>query len=242
MIQSAQFNTAASSYTQFATIQNQIGQTLLKHIHPSHKIKGSALDFGCGSGALTSQLTQYAHTVIGYDPAPAMIEHARQSHAQTHCTLDWTSNRSAIQDNGPFSLVFSNAALQWVNNLNKTIAFLAKNCQTQLLFSVFGPKTFQELASIWPKPIIASQFQPLSHYERLVSRYFPHVSASYHRIVYDYASLTELLQTIKGTGAYVPSSSGLLTPRQLQHLESNYLNQYGVIKATYDYVIVDGRY
>ena len=221
MIQSAQFNAAASSYTQFATVQTQIGQDLLRHIHTDIDQKSALLDFGCGSGALTSQLTQYANTVIGYDPAPAMIEHARQSHAQTHCTLDWTSKRSAIQDNGPFSLVFSNAALQWVNNLNKTIAFIVKNCQTQLLFSVFGPQTFQELASIWPKPIIASQFQPLSHYERLVSRYFPHVSASYHKIVHEYASLSKLLQTIKGTGAYIPAISGLLTPRQFKQLESD---------------------
>ncbi len=242
MIQAAQFNAAAPTYDQFATIQTQIGQALVNRIYLSTTINKSVLDYGCGTGSLTSQLKQHATLIIGYDPAPEMIEHACQTYTTKKHTIHWTSALSVIQNYAPFSLIFSNAALQWENDLQNTIHFLAKNCQNQLLFSAFGPQTFQELASIWPTPIIATQFHPLPNYESIVSHYFQHVSASYHRTVHEYASLSKLLQTIKGTGAYIPAISGLLTPRQFKQLESDYLNQYGSIKATYDYIIVDGRH
>lgn len=55
------------------------GKELLEFV-PKNK-KQSILDLGCGTGILTSQLTNFADEVVGVDSSESMIEKAQNQYA-----------------------------------------------------------------------------------------------------------------------------------------------------------------
>jgi trans-aconitate methyltransferase len=71
------------------------------------------LDLGCGTGHLTSEVTDRGATVVGLDESSEMITTARESHPTcsfVHAdATDWVPER-------PFDAVFSNAALHWIDD------------------------------------------------------------------------------------------------------------------------------
>ena len=76
------------------------------------------LDLGCGDGRITAQVARAVPTghVVGLDSSPAMIEFARASYpGASHPNLEFVcQDASAIRLDGPFDVVFSNAALHWI--------------------------------------------------------------------------------------------------------------------------------
>ena len=76
------------------------------------------LDVGCGDGRITAQVARAVLTghVVGLDSSPEMIEFARASYLRaSHPNLEFVCQEaSAIRLDGPFDVVFSNAALHWI--------------------------------------------------------------------------------------------------------------------------------
>lgn len=69
------------------------------------------LDLGCGDGALTRKLVELGCEVVGVDASPEQIAAARKSGLDAR-----VKDCQALDFNGEFDAVFSNAALHWMKN------------------------------------------------------------------------------------------------------------------------------
>lgn len=81
------------------------------------------LDVGCGTGHLTKLIADTGAKVVGIDNAPGMIEAARENYPQLDFTL---ANACDFSFDVPFDAVFSNAALHWIGEPDKTTACMAR--------------------------------------------------------------------------------------------------------------------
>jgi trans-aconitate 2-methyltransferase len=84
----------------------------------------AVVDLGCGPGELTRLLHERlgARATLGVDSSPAMLERA---HAQAAPGLSFAPGDLADPPEGPFDVVFSNAALHWVPDHRSLLARLA---------------------------------------------------------------------------------------------------------------------
>ena len=106
----------------------------------------SLLDIGCGTGELTGQL--HAHrrlkTTIGIDSSPAMLEKAAAWKAKgLTFSLGDANSYSPSQK---FDVVFSNAALQWVDNHKQVFLKLLNWLEPKGQLAVQMPCNFDHAA------------------------------------------------------------------------------------------------
>lgn len=115
---------------------DQLVQLILPHRPPDMRV----VDLGCGTGEWTRALhhTLGASETIGIDSSPEMLEKAR-AFAGDGVSFE-QGNISDFSPEEPFDLIFSNAALQWVDNpkevLSKLIDLLPGSGQGQLAVQV----------------------------------------------------------------------------------------------------------
>jgi len=85
---------------------------------------GRALDLGCGDGALTAELHARlgARETVGVDSSTAMLEKAA---ARAGGGLRFVLGDAGTHADGPWDLVFSNAALHWVEDHEALLPRLA---------------------------------------------------------------------------------------------------------------------
>lgn len=81
------------------------------------------VDLGCGSGELTVELHDSlgASQTIGVDSSPNMLERAPE-----HPGVEFVADRIESFESEPFDLVFSNAALHWVEDHPAILSRLAQ--------------------------------------------------------------------------------------------------------------------
>lgn len=71
------------------------------------------LDLGCGTGGLTSQLTQLGHRVLGIDSAASMIAEAKRRHPEADYQVQ---DALKMTDQNEWDVVFLNAVFHWIAN------------------------------------------------------------------------------------------------------------------------------
>jgi trans-aconitate 2-methyltransferase len=98
-------------YARFARERRQPFEDLCALLAPLDRPR--VLDLGCGPGELTRALHERlgARETLGVDSSPAMLEKAA---AHAGGGLRFQAGDAGRFDGGPWDLVFSNAALQWV--------------------------------------------------------------------------------------------------------------------------------
>lgn len=104
-------------YLRFADHRTRPGIELLSRV-PDIEAR-QIVDLGCGTGSLTALLAQRwpEATTTGIDSSEEMIERARRDHP----ALNWTvSSVEAWDPDAHLDLIFSNAALHWVDD-HKTL-------------------------------------------------------------------------------------------------------------------------
>ena len=98
---------------------------LLNLIREKPGIKG--IDLGCGTGELTRKLSDHlpGAEVTGIDSSTEMLEKA-EAFKNSHTNFVCRPIQDQIKEREKFDLIFSNAALQWLDShVNHLLKFMA---------------------------------------------------------------------------------------------------------------------
>lgn len=148
------FNAAADSYDASAVLQQEVGQRLIERLDLIRLNPRWILDIGAGTGSTTRRLMRrYPRArFVALDLAPDMLRRARRRAPllqRLRCVC--ADAESLPFREARFDLVFSNLALQWINDLDRVFREVQRVLRPGgvLLFTSFGPDTLKELRQSW---------------------------------------------------------------------------------------------
>ena len=224
------FSCAAETYDQYANVQNLAAERLLGLVASANDV----LEIGCGTGNYTKLLVEKLPQakISAFDISEDMIKVAKTklNGAVNLFVADGENARFEQK----FDLITSNACLQWFDSLESTLnkykTVLKSN--GMISFSLFGPKTYQELGQILAQPVAASSFLGVENLKTLLGRIFEHVDVRQELVVEEYSSLRELLRKIKATGVQGANGTNL----KIKQLEQKYALKFGKIIASYEII------
>lgn len=81
------------------------------------------LDLGCGTGALTAEIAARGAEILGVDQSEEMIAQAKKKYPELRFVV---SDARALEFEGEFDAVFSNAVLHWIPEADQVIAGVAR--------------------------------------------------------------------------------------------------------------------
>lgn len=223
---SADFGRAAESYEANARLQRRVAYELLGRTQGKIKPGGLVADLGSGTGFIRKRLAaegvecRVAELDISYDMC-------RVSGGMA-VTGDIGSMPFA---DGVFDYVISASALQWVADLPKAAAEIARVLKKggRGWIATFGPGTLRELR----EALDAAGYARLSPFPGAMEIFgafsgagFRDVKISSQIITYHYSGLMELAENLKSIGAGrrpgASANSGLMTKSRLARIEKEY--------------------
>jgi trans-aconitate 2-methyltransferase len=110
-----------SLYDQKHAFVFKYGEELIGLLQPQRGER--LLDVGCGTGHLTSRISDRGAFVTGIDTSVEMIESARANYPQVDFRVADASDFSVPE---PFDGVFSNAALHWVKRAEDAVVCMSR--------------------------------------------------------------------------------------------------------------------
>jgi malonyl-CoA O-methyltransferase len=244
------FDAAADGYDAVAVLQREIGKRMLERLDYIRLTPKRVLDLGCGTGATLDHLAKrYRRAeVIGLDFARGMLSHARRrGHWLNRPRLICADAEQMPLADDSVDLVFSNATLQWVNDLDATFRDLLRVLRPGglVLFSTFGPDTLRELRAAWAAVDRDEHVSPFLDMhdigDALVRARFADPVMDVERMTLTYADIRGLMRDLKQLGAHnalAGRSRGLTGRRRLAALTEAYEQQRrdGRLPATYEVV------
>ena len=245
------FSRAAHTYDAVADLQREVGNRLLQKIAMKNSA-GFVLDLGCGTGHFSEALQQTfpGSNVIGLDIAEGMLRFSRNRHPG----FSWLCGDAEYLPLADSSLdfIFSSLALQWCENLPQLFAELHRVLKPggQLVFSSLGPKTLHELKSAWQQVdsyVHVNRFQEQQNLEEgLVQNGFKLVDFSRSESVLNFASLADLVRSLKALGAHNMNpgqAQGLAGRKKMEAFRQAYekFRRHGLLPATYDVYYVHAQ-
>ncbi|HAM34210.1 MAG: hypothetical protein A2X90_07955 [Deltaproteobacteria bacterium GWA2_65_63] len=211
------------------------------------------LEPGCGTGLYTRMLLDAfpGASVFGVDISEAMVRVAKRR-------IDDPRVRFAVADaeeitTGRYDLVTSNAAFQWFLSFPRTLARMASLLSGggALTFSFFGPETYAELDAALRAAarhreaeegvrVAAAGFHSGDEIAGALSAVFPRWDVSERRYHQDFATLGDLLRSIRYTGTRGGGARDSWSPGRLARVEEAYRELHGGIRATYQVFLCRG--
>jgi malonyl-CoA O-methyltransferase len=220
------FARAAATYDAAAVLQREVGSRMAQRLDYVKVAPTLVLDAGCGTGEAVGELgVRYpGATVLAFDIALPMVEAARRrAHAHQsllHRLLHPLRARGAAAPRFvcgdinalPFAgvsvdLVWSNLALQWINDLPRAIAEFRRVLRVGglLSFTTFGPDTLREIRAAFSRAGSATytnRFVDMHDIgDMLVHAGFADPVMDMERITLTYESPRALLAELKAIGA-----------------------------------------
>jgi malonyl-CoA O-methyltransferase len=148
------FERAAERYDEVAVLQREIAKRLLGRLDYIIHRPQVVLDVGAGTGEATHALTaRYRKArIFALDFALPMLQQARRRGSwlrRPRCVCG-DAEQLPLAD-ASVDLIFSNAALQWCNDLEGAFREFRRVLRPEglLMFTTFGPDTLQELRQSW---------------------------------------------------------------------------------------------
>lgn len=112
----------------------------------------SVLDIGCGDGKVTAELAAHvpAGKVVGIDSSPEMIAFAAEKFAAEKNLRFEVADASNLPFKNQFDVVFSNAALHWIDDHRPVLAGIRRSLRTggRILLQMGGKGNASQLISI----------------------------------------------------------------------------------------------
>lgn len=249
----AAFDRAASTYDEAAVLQREVGRRLLERLELMRLQPRRVCDLGAGTGLATRALMgRYARaTVVALDLAPAMLERARRRAPLLRRLRCVCADLEALPlADASCDLLFSNLALQWVNDLDRACRELRRVLRPGgcLLFSTFGPDTLRELREAWA---VADGGQHVNTFldmhdigDALVRAGLADPVMDVEHFTLTYRALPDLMRELKALGAHVVAgrATGLTGRRRLAAVAAAYESRRrdGRLPATFEVVYGHG--
>ena len=153
------FERAAATYDEAAVLQREVASRMAERLDYVRQQPARVLDAGCGTGVAAVELQKRypAAGVYALDLAPSMAARARGRSGPLQ-RLFGRGLRALCGDieclplrGNAFDLVWSNLALQWVNEPARAFAEFRRVLAPGglLMFSTFGPDTLKELRAAY---------------------------------------------------------------------------------------------
>lgn len=245
------FETAARTYDAVAVLQHEIGRRLLNRLDLVKLDPKRILDVGAGTGRACKALGEKYRParVVALDIALSMLQHTRaQCGRFRRPALVCADAEDLPIGANCVDLIYSNAMLQWCNDLAHTFAEFHRVMAPGglLMFTTFGPDTLKELRQSWT---VADGYTHVNVFvdmhdvgDALVGAGFADPVMDMEIITLTYRDLGKLMQELKLLGAgnnTLARPRGLTGKQRLQRVYAAY-EQFrtpeGILPATYEVV------
>ncbi len=239
------FAVASKTYDEGAQLQRKVGNALIDKLSPA----ATVLDLGCGTGFLTSKLSDYAENVIALDIALPMLQVTQKKGLNNARYLCADAEQLPLADHSVDSVV-SNLALQWCVNLDVVFSDIKRVLKSdgQLVFSIFGPQTLQELKAAWATvddfQHVNDFYNPHQLFDFLKRAGFTEISLDSAIYYPSYSSVWALMKELKQIGAHnmTDGRSKKITGKStMQRMLAAYSQQDDRIVATFEVISVQAR-
>jgi len=202
------FAHSAMHYDNVAILQRKIGKKLLTKLPTLQQSVHRILDLGCGTGRSCSNLKLYAPktSIIALDFAYPMLLEARRYNTEIKYVCA-DAELLPFKDQS-IDLIYSNAMLQWCQDLKATFSDLQRILSSSglLAFTTFGPATLNELQTSWTQ---VDNYSHISTFSSLHDLQLWLKTAGFTKVMLEseshtltYASVRELMQELKALGAH----------------------------------------
>ncbi|WLI78384.1 malonyl-ACP O-methyltransferase BioC [Kosakonia sp. H02] len=230
----AAFGRAAQSYARHDELQRLSADRLLSQLDDITPAR--VLDAGCGPGTMSRYWHAQGCEVTALDLSPSMLDEARRQHsARRYIAGDI---EAMPLEAAQFSLVWSNLAVQWCDDLRQAVSELYRVAQPGgcVAFTTLAEASLPELNQAWQAVDTlphANRFLPVQAIEQALRGW--HVRSGVENITLYFDDAASALRSLKGIGAthlHAGRQQGL-TRGKLQRLELGWPQRQGKFPLTY---------
>ena len=257
------FGRAASTYDAAAILQKLVREEMLSRLDLVKLIPTVILDAGCGTGIASHELQKkFAKSqVVSLDFALPMLQRTRAANSDSGIhgllkklmgseqNLLCADIESLPIANTSVSLIWSNLAIQWCNDLDVVLQEFYRVLQPDslLMFSTFGPDTLKELRIATHQRDDAG-FTRVSRFidmhdigDAMVRAGFTTPVLDVERYTLTYDDVISVMRDLKSIGAQNATEGrarGLMGREFLKNIEANYekFRVNGKLPATFEVV------
>lgn len=244
------FSKAAERYDEVALLQREIGQRMLDRLQLVKMQPEVILDVGAGTGVATESLMRrYKKAqVLALDFAYPMLEQTRKRGSFLRKPRCVCADLDFIPlEDGSVDLIYSNAAIQWSNDLDHTFREFQRVLKPNglLMFTTFGPDTLKELRYSWSeadgRSHVSSFLDMHDVGDALMRARFADPVMDVDRMELTYSDVTGLMRDLKVLGAHNVTEDrhhGLTGKGRLKAMKEAYeaYRSNGRLPASYEVV------
>lgn len=207
------------TYNDNAKIQKRMAERLLSFL--DKKEFSSILEIGCGTGFLTSLLNDdfKFEKYTANDIVPDCEKYIKEINPNIDFIAD-DIELAVKNSDKKYDLIISNAAFQWVENLESFINLLVSKLSKggNLLFSTFGPENFREVNFVLGKTL---PYYSIYELDEMLKNYDKKIEQEMH--VMAFKTPKDILKHIKSTGVNALEMVSW-TKSDMQKFENGYNN------------------
>ncbi len=241
------FSKYAATYDQHAFIQKISADWILSSLNSDLQKRACILDYGCGTGILTSLLqSRFTEAKLhACDVSKGMLGEARKKTELQDTDFFYVSPNVGIKSilKEHYDLIASNAVFHWVNE-SDFLKIMAESLNPggKIVFTAYAPDSFFELTHVLERYFRTKILLPVTYFKdrsswgALLDSSFKKWTVEKKNFVLEFKDLKHLFRSIKFTGT---TSKGLgfphfWTPGDLKNVENIFLSLYKRVVITYE--------